>query len=256
MSTIDDDELDGLLERWVERQETAAPELRPPEALRRRVARRRRRPLVLVARLAAAAVIVFALVALGRHFLEERPAGPPERPFELVAWKGMGEAEIVGPLLLQARGPKKGGAFAQLLFQHHHPGAPTITSVDVENPPDEAIELSVDDRFRVGLRPARESFVYLFLIGADGDLQRLFPEPTMSPATNPLPGAMSRYVPAEPGWLGVNVAGRGTRLVAIAAREAVVALEGDGAAVLSWLEARRREPQRGVEVVELLFDSK
>lgn len=256
MSTIEDDELDGLLERWVERQVAAAPELRPPEALRRRVARRRRRPLVFFARLAAAAVIVFALVALGRHFLGEGPAGPPERPFELVAWRGQSEAEIEGPVLLEARGPKKGGAFTQLLFQYHHAGAPTITSVDVEDPPDEAIELVVGDRLRVGLRPARESFVHLFLVREDGDFQRLFPEPTLSPATNPLPGAVSRYVPAEPGWLGVNVAGRGTRLVAVAAREAIVALEGDGALVLEWLEAQRREPQRGVEVVELPFDSK
>lgn len=254
MTPFDDEELDGALERWVERQEAAAPELSAPQELRRRVARRRRNPRLVYARLGAVAAIVVALIALGRHFLGGDGPTRPERPYELVAWETGKGPRVDGPVLRETRGPKKGGAFAQLLFQHHHPGAPAVRSLDVLQPPDERPELAVGDRLRVGLRLSREARVYVLLVREGGEVVPLFPSPPE--AVNPVPASRPLYVPEEPRWLALNVAERGTRVVAVASPEPIAALEGDGEGARDWLEASYREPPRGVEVVEFPFDSK
>jgi len=252
MTPFDEEELDGALERWVERQEAAAPELSAPEELRRRVARRRRSPRLVYARLGAIAAIVLALLTLGRHFLGGDRPTRPERPYGFVAWRMEKGVEVEGPVLRETRGPKKGGAFAQLLFQHHHPDAPTVRSVDVLEPTPERPELAVGDRLRVGLRLSREGWIYVFLEREGGEVVPIFPSPPEG--VNPVPASRPLYAPAEPRWLAVNVAERGARVVAVASAEPIAALEGDAAR--RWLEAARLEPPRGVEVVELAFDSK
>jgi len=285
MSPRNDERLDRLLDDWVAREVEAAPELTPPEALRRRVvegpsrapARRVRRMLPWVLAAAGLAGLAIGLRAL---FFPPGPS-PDEESLRLVAWHVEPGTTFRGAVLERrgpkegpARGPEKGGrgakggpaSFSRLIFQRHRPGSRTVNGIDLLRTPRENPVLAPGDRYRLGLTTAGDRHVYVFQIHPPPrrklGVVRLFPNAAYAPAENPLRRGASHYLPAAPNWFSLPKMRGEERIYVVAAREPLPELEAflrldpgtAAASIRRRLESLQRQPSDGVEVVVLVIN--
>lgn len=99
-----------------------------------------------------------------------------------------------------------------ILFQYQPKGSESIMGLDISLPQDEIISLSSEDNYRLILQLPQERYVYVFQVGADKQLIRLFPNTEYNPAQNPLQAGKTTIIPAPPNWLYIEK-GRGEVLI-------------------------------------------
>src|SRR5262249_48329163 len=80
--------------------------------------------------------------------------------------------------------------------------------------------LTAGDYYGVFFEPAQESFVYVLQQDTTGKIDVLFPDPKVTPQTNPIPSGKSVWVPQDENhWFYLDkTAGREVILVAASAR--------------------------------------
>ena len=89
-------------------------------------------------------------------------------------------------------------------FQYQLKGSESVEGLDIGPPQDEAISLTSEDNYRLILQLPQERHVYIFQVGADEQLIRLFPNTEYNPAQNPLRAGKTTIIPAPPDWLYVE----------------------------------------------------
>ena len=89
-------------------------------------------------------------------------------------------------------------------FQYQPKGSESIEGLDMRFPQQETISLSSEDNFRLVLQLPQERYVYVYQVGADKQLVRLFPNTEFSPVQNPLQAGKTLFVPLPPNWFYVE----------------------------------------------------
>jgi hypothetical protein len=97
-------------------------------------------------------------------------------------------------------------------FQYQPKGSESIEGLDIGSPQDEIISLSSEDNYRLIVQLPQERYVYIFQVGADEQLIRLFPNTEYNPMQNPLQAGKAAIIPAPPNWLYMEK-GRGEVLI-------------------------------------------
>jgi hypothetical protein len=92
----------------------------------------------------------------------------------------------------------------QYVFQYQRPDTHAIEELDIRVPQDKIISLSTEDNYRFVLELAQEAYVYIYLIGDDQRLIRLFPNSEYQPAQNPLQPEKTHIIPSPPNWFFVQ----------------------------------------------------
>jgi hypothetical protein len=89
-------------------------------------------------------------------------------------------------------------------FQYQPKGSETIEGLDISAPQDEVMSLSSEDNYRLILQLPLERYVYVFQVGADEQLIRLFPNREYNPVQNPLQAGKTIIIPLPPNWFYVE----------------------------------------------------
>ena len=89
-------------------------------------------------------------------------------------------------------------------FQYQPQGSESIEGLDIQYPQDEILTLSSEDNYRLILQLPQERYVYVFQVGADKQLIRLFPNTEYNPAQNPLQAGKAVIIPSPPNWFYVE----------------------------------------------------
>ena len=110
------------------------------------------------------------------------------------------------------------------------------------------LTLSPSDKYSFVVRPSEKCYLYLFQIGSTGELQRVFPNKTYSPAKNPVP-AGEQFIPASPKRLQVNPVAGEEYVVMVAARWARPELES-----LAQKAAKERDAGRRQQVIQQFME--
>ena len=85
-------------------------------------------------------------------------------------------------------------------FQYQPKGSEAIERLDISAPQDEIMSLSFEDNYRLILQLPLERYVYVFQVGADEQLIRLFPNREYNPVQNPLQAGKTIIIPLPPNW--------------------------------------------------------
>jgi cytoskeletal protein RodZ len=86
------------------------------------------------------------------------------------------------------------------LFQYQPKDSQYILSLDASSPQDEIIALSSEDNYRLIIELPQERYVYVFQVGTDTRLVRLFPNTDFHSEKNPLQAGKTIIVPMPPNW--------------------------------------------------------
>ncbi len=89
-------------------------------------------------------------------------------------------------------------------FQYQPKGSESIEGLDISLPQDETISLSSEDNYRLILQLPEERYIYVYQVGADKQLVRLFPNTEYNPAQNPLQAGKTIFIPLPPNWFYVE----------------------------------------------------
>ena len=89
-------------------------------------------------------------------------------------------------------------------FQYQPKGSEAIERLDISAPQDEIMSLSSEDNYRLILQLPLERYVYVFQVGADEQLIRLFPNREYNPVQNPLQAGKTIIIPLPPNWFYVE----------------------------------------------------
>jgi cytoskeletal protein RodZ len=89
-------------------------------------------------------------------------------------------------------------------FQYQPHGSESIEGLDIQHSQDEILTLSSMDNYRLILQLPQERYVYVFQVGADKQLIRLFPNSEYSPTQNPLQAGKTVIIPLPPNWFYVG----------------------------------------------------
>jgi hypothetical protein len=89
-------------------------------------------------------------------------------------------------------------------FQYQPKGSESVEGLDVNLSQQETISLSSEDNYRLVLQLPLERYVYVYQVGADKQLVRLFPNSEFSPVQNPLQAGKTLFIPLPPNWFYVE----------------------------------------------------
>jgi hypothetical protein len=89
-------------------------------------------------------------------------------------------------------------------FQFQPKGSEHIVDRDIDSLLDEIISLSSEDNYRLVLQLPQERYVYVYQVGADKQLIRLFPNTEFNPAQNPIQAGKTIFIPIPPHWFFVE----------------------------------------------------
>jgi hypothetical protein len=224
-----DDEFQKALDTWAESEIESAPDLRPTAEMVRLV-RAKQAPRrvhsfpsrwAVAGAAAAGLLLIAALVAVilrsgvipgyrpaPEEMLIAQRVGPVEVQTAVVKGDGKGEG---------GKGPIRGqAAFRQLVFEIGQQDSSIVQAVDLLNPPEETLALTVADNYRIVLEPVEERHVYVYQLTSSASLVQLFPNPAYSAGPNPLVPGQLTTLPAEPNWLYLDGAAGEERLYVVA----------------------------------------
>jgi hypothetical protein len=229
---MDKKKFDELMDKWASHEMNSAPEINPTAEVYQRLKDRQKKPrFTLVpwpvrwaaAGIAAVVILLFIvlqpaeeigpLVGLRKGFIGEKGEGTEraqvlnevEVPREEEAPR-VAKAPRTAAKDLAKREKKSQVVSEQYVFQYHRPGTQMVEELDIRAPQDKIISLSSEDNYRFVLELAQERYVYVYLIGDDQSLIRLFPNPEYQPAQNPLQSGKTYIFPAPPNWFFVQEA--------------------------------------------------
>ena len=100
----------------------------------------------------------------------------------------------------------------QIEFQYQPKGSESFVSLDIGSSQDEVVSLASEDNYRLSLELPQERFVYVFQVGADKQLTKLFPNTEYNPVQNPVQAGNKIIIPSSPDWFYVEK-GRGEVLI-------------------------------------------
>jgi len=89
-------------------------------------------------------------------------------------------------------------------FQYQPKGSESIEGLDVYSPQDEVSSLLSEDNYRLLFQFPQERYVYVFQVGTDTRIVRLFPNTEFHPEQNPLQAGKTIIVPMPPNWFYVE----------------------------------------------------
>jgi hypothetical protein len=175
----------------------------------------------------------YALVGLRSSFFHERltDAGEP---------KGMrGKGEKGGRL--EMGGTKEPFPFEQLTLQYQKPDFPSPKAVDLLAAQAEAVALTSTDNYRIILKPARDSQIYIFQSTSYGAIVQLFPNENFSSVQNPLRKGQTYCLPSESSWLYMGKTRGEERLYVISAGALIQDLDDLYARFLRMKEGSKKQ---------------
>lgn len=223
---MDKKKFDELMDKWASHEMNTAPEINPTAEVYQKLKDKQKKSRFMAipwsvrwaaAGIAAAAVILFIIlqpseeigpiIGLRGGFVGEKGEGVEKARVlnEMEAPK-----EEKAPTIAQApraagkdiakREKKSQVINERFVFQYQHPDTHAVEQLDIRDPQDKAITLSSEDNYRLVLELARERYVYVYLIGEDQSLVRLFPNTEYQPAQNPLQPGKTYIFPPPPNW--------------------------------------------------------
>jgi hypothetical protein len=257
-----DNEFDKTLDTWADQEAASAPDMRPTQEMYRLVRARAKRRLFLAlprwttVGAAAASLVVLTIVStlilyptiLGGTSSESQLAYIKQRE-GFAAHKG-------GPVkgTPTGKGPRRGSACLQPLFQTQKQGSQFVEEIDLRSPPTEPISLTAEDNYRLLLEPVGDCYAYAFQLTSSGELVKLYPNEAYSAALNPLRQGQPVYVPSQSIWLYVDGKTGQERLFVIASAQPLQALDD---LYTQYSQARKpRKPQALAELLERIDPTK
>lgn len=224
---MDEKQFEKIMDEWLSHEIDASSELLPREEMYRKLeekGKRSRKRLIgplgwTIAATAATAVLLF-VIFLPDFSRRSVPAGAPavvlkegEVADEMEAPRArMGTAEMEKTEEL-----KGGGAFNQLFFQQQNLADKSIVGVDIQAQLDKNVDVTPADNYRVQVQLNQQRYVYVFQLGSDQNLTRLFPNAVTNVEQNPLQGGPLYNFPSPPNWMAVNEETEGGTIYVIAA---------------------------------------
>ncbi|UCE39888.1 MAG: DUF4384 domain-containing protein [Candidatus Aminicenantes bacterium] len=89
-------------------------------------------------------------------------------------------------------------------FQYQPKGSDAIEMLDIDSPQDEITSLSSEDNYRLILQLPQERYVYVFQVGAEEQIVRLFPNTDYNSEQNPIQAGNTVIIPLPPNWFYVE----------------------------------------------------
>ena len=224
---MDEKQFEKIMDEWLSHEIDASSELIPREEMYRKIEEKRKRsrkwligPLGwTIAATAATAVLLFVI------FLPDfsRRSVPVEAPAavlkegdvadEMAAPRArMGAAEME-----KSEEMKLAGAFNQLFFQQQNIADRSIVGIDIQAQREKNVDVTPADNYRLQVQLNQERYVYVFQLGSDQSLTRLFPNAVTNVEQNPLQGGPLYNFPSPPNWMAVNEETEGGTIYVIAA---------------------------------------
>ncbi len=215
-------ELEKLMQDWVDREEKSTPELRPTREMYRRIqAGKRTGPVLLYQNyytIGAVAAGLVLLVALYFLFVQPIYMNRLSTGVEL-AFLGQrnGFAAEPGVVVRHAGKTGKGvdqksrlietGPFGKLdiqnsgiQFQFQRAGSRFVEGIDLLQAAVTPLNLTVSDNYRLLLELQTDCYLYIYQSSVTGGIVQLFPNATLSGCENPVPRERQILLPEEPDW--------------------------------------------------------
>jgi cytoskeletal protein RodZ len=95
-------------------------------------------------------------------------------------------------------------AVERMEFHYQPAGSDAVERLDIDSLQDEIVSLSSEDNYRLVLQLPQVRYAYVFQIGADKQVIRLFPNTEYNPAQNPLQPGKPILIPMPPNWFYVE----------------------------------------------------
>lgn len=210
---MDDAAYEKIMERWVAQEIAALPELRPSEDMYRKTKERRgeiplRRNFHWKWTAAGAAVVAAVLFFVLLPDMLRRPMSPvkPSVGLRRGLEEGKGTSGSRGALPTEPKREKKGGGkkggdpFVKGLFLYYEQGTEDIEREDIFSQTESEILLDPASNYRLAFEPDQDRFVYVFQVGSDLRLTRLFPNEAYQTMSNPLLAKKRYLIPPSPQW--------------------------------------------------------
>jgi hypothetical protein len=219
-------QFERIMDEWLSYEMNASNELFPREEMYRKLKEKRKGsrkwffgPLGwTVAATTATAVLLF-VIFLPRVSRQTIPLKEPA----LALKEGEVADEMAAPRarmgvveMEKAEEVKGGGAFNQLFFQQQNLADKSIVGVDIQSQRDKNVNVTPADNYRLQVQLNQERYVYVFQLGADQSLTRLFPNAVTNVEQNPLQGGPLYNFPSPPNWMAVNENTEGGTIYVIA----------------------------------------
>ena len=137
-------------------------------------------------------------------------------------------------------------------FQYQFKGLDSFVSLNIDSPQDEIVSLASEDNYRLSLELPQERFVYVFQVGADKQLTKLFPNPEYNPVQNPVQAGNKIIIPSSPDWFYVEK-GRGEVLIYVVSSAEPLQDWEDLDAIIAMGRQDQLEKGRGDQVSVRVF---
>ncbi|MBC8478194.1 MAG: DUF4384 domain-containing protein [Candidatus Delongbacteria bacterium] len=217
------EQIDKLMQEWVEREERSAPDLHPTSEMYQQVKSKKRTGLVSLTRnyLAIGTVAAALLLLVVLYFLYLQPSVFERSPIggEL-AFLGQRSGFITEPGVMLHPVRKKGKGsrrdtnqiltrpfgsidkyFSRVQFQFQRADSPYVEGIDLMQPMVISPQLTDTDNYRLYLDPLSDCYLYIYQSSPAGIIVQLFPNATLSTLRNPLAAGGQLLIPEEPDWL-------------------------------------------------------
>lgn len=259
---MSDNEFDKTLDAWADQEAASAPDMRPTQEMYRLVRARAKRRLSLAlprwttVGAAAASLVVLTIVSTLILYPTILVRTPSESQLTYIKQREGFAAHKGGPVreTPTGKGPQRGSACLQPLFQIQKQDAQFVEEIDLRSPPTEPISLTAEDNYRLLLEPVGDCYVYAFQLTSSGELVKLYPNEAYSAALNPLRQGQPVYVPSQPIWLYVDGKTGQERLHVIASAQPLQALDD---LYMQYSQARKpRKPQALADLLECIDPTK
>ena len=224
---MDEKHFEKIMDEWLSHEIDASSELIPREEMYRKIEEKRKRsrkwligPLGwTIAATAATAVLLFVI------FLPDfsRRSVPLEAPAAVLKEGNVADEMAVPRARMGAAEMEKSeemklaGAFNQLFFQQQNIADRSIVGVDIQAQREKNVDVTPADNYRLQVQLNQERYVYVFQLGSDQSLTRLFPNAVTNVEQNPLQGGPLYNFPSPPNWMAVNEETEGGTIYVIAA---------------------------------------
>ncbi len=253
---MQDQDLDKVMETWIEHETRAAPKLRPAPRVYRLLEVKRQKPRFSFFRTQwaamGAAVIALLVVLYAALFQLPNFVSMPASPAPPVGIREGFPADkgtTPAPTPSDGKGPRRSvPVFRYLHFEIQRAGDSQVESVDL-TAPQAAVTLTSKDTYRLYFELNQASYVYIFQETASGDVLRLFPNLSYSHRDNPLPPHQPVAVPTAPDGFYVQGTAGAERLDVLVAAAPLVDLNER---YDQYIQAEDADRQR--EMAQLLLE--
>ena len=258
-----DENLNKQMEDWVEREISAAPELRPTEEMYQLVEAKDQQGQKSWIQshwaTMGVALTIFIALMIGWLILENPAIWFNPKSDHLVALVAQRERPDLQPVPPEKGKGRGSQAFQQITLQIHAAAVGKIEAVDLREDLTKPITLTSQDDFRLLIQPDQPYYVYLFMVNAEDQYQALHPETGF----HPLQPENITPLPSPPNWFYIAGENGAYRLLLIAAHNELPELdkryqqstspdlESAQRALNEYIETLKTDKNQRFEVLEL-----